>query len=128
MWDLQATYRKFNFNRLRPSLDEWIERLLSTKSDDNFLLYSQEVETLCKAAVRCFEKESCLLKLEPSNYHIVADLHGQFEDLQHILETHGLPPTTQYIFLGDYVSRLCGIFLSHPIRSSRPRRRRLVLL
>lgn len=105
MWDLQATYRNFSFNRLRPvQLDEWINRLLSTKLDDNFLLYCHEVETLCKAAVKVFTKEPCLLKLDPANYHIVGDVHGQYQDLQHIIETHGLPPATKYIFLGDYVS------------------------
>jgi len=105
MWDLQETYLNFSFNRLRPvQLDEWISRLLSTKRDDYFLLFSHEVETLCKAAVRVLKKEHCLLKLEPANYHIVGDVHGQYHDLLDIIETYGLPPTTKYIFLGDYVS------------------------
>jgi Serine-threonine protein phosphatase N-terminal domain len=106
MWDLHPTSLNFSFNRLKPNqLDEWIERLLSTKMDDNFLLYSHEVVSLCKAAVKLLKKEPCLLKLDPAKYHIVGDVHGQYQDLQRIITTHGLPPTTRYIFLGDYVSR-----------------------
>ena len=36
---------------------------------------------------------------------IVGDLHGNFHDLVRILLVNGLPPRTNYVFLGDYVDR-----------------------
>ena len=39
---------------------------------------------------------------------MVGDLHGQYYDLNHMLEKAGHPPNINYLFLGDYVDR--GIF------------------
>jgi protein phosphatase len=36
---------------------------------------------------------------------VVGDLHGQILDLYRILQVHGLPHSTKYLFLGDFVDR-----------------------
>lgn len=53
-----------------------------------------------------------LLKKEPSLVHVnppakvIGDLHGQFNDLLHIISQMGYPgPSQRFVFLGDYVDR-----------------------
>ena len=92
---------------VRPAqLDEWIERLLSTQTDDNFLLYRHEVQKLCQASTKALlERDATLLKLEPAHWVCVGDIHGQFHDLLGIFKHFGMPPATKYLFLGDYVGK-----------------------
>lgn len=52
-----------------------------------------------------------LFKDEPTLLHIEApilicgDIHGQYYDLLRVFMYGGMPPTSSYLFLGDYVDR-----------------------
>lgn len=45
-----------------------------------------------------------LLELSPP-VKIVGDTHGQYSDLIRLFQMSGLPPSSNYLFLGDYVDR-----------------------
>ena len=48
--------------------------------------------------------DNTLLRLDAPRV-IVGDIHGNLRALLHIFDTHGYPPDTRYLFLGDYVDR-----------------------
>ncbi|OHS99152.1 Ser/Thr protein phosphatase [Tritrichomonas foetus] len=61
---------------------------------------------LCQITLRTLkENATTLMRLDFEKAVVVGDLHGNFHDLIRILNTFGLPPQTQYVFLGDYVDR-----------------------
>jgi serine/threonine-protein phosphatase PP1 catalytic subunit len=64
----------------------------------------QQVKTICHLAGDIFLSQDPLLELEaPMN--VVGDIHGQYHDLLRLLEFGGMPPESNYLFLGDYVDR-----------------------
>ncbi|KAK8891551.1 hypothetical protein M9Y10_028764 [Tritrichomonas musculus] len=59
---------------------------------------------IIKTAQKILQSESSLLELH-GNFTVVGDIHGNIDDLLRIFERRGYPPTTNYLFLGDYVDR-----------------------
>jgi serine/threonine-protein phosphatase PP1 catalytic subunit len=59
---------------------------------------------LCVNMIDIFANEKSLLRLKPPLV-ICGDIHGQYSDLLRIFELAMYPPTSRYLFLGDYVDR-----------------------
>ena len=57
-----------------------------------------------KQVRQIFLNQPNLLMLKPP-VNVVGDIHGQFGDLLTIFTEGGFPPSTNYLFLGDYVDR-----------------------
>ena len=80
-------------------LDELICQVLECRP-----LSEPQMTRLCEKAREVLAKES--------NVHVVrapvtvcGDVHGQFHDLIELFKIGGLPPDTNYLFMGDYVDR-----------------------
>ncbi|KAJ2724932.1 putative serine/threonine protein phosphatase [Coemansia sp. Cherry 401B] len=105
---------------MKLDVDSCISRLYAGQ-----LLDEWEVTQIC-------EQTHVLLAAEPNVVPIsapvtvVGDVHGQFFDLLEIFQIGGPPPSTNYLFLGDYVDRghhsvetislLCALKLRYPQR------------
>ncbi|RRT85640.1 hypothetical protein GW17_00008668 [Ensete ventricosum] len=94
--------------------DELIQRLMDAKkskaSGKKVQLSELEIRSLCATAKGVFLSQPVLLELEaPINIcgetTCSGDVHGQFSDLLRLFEYGGVPPTSNYLFLGDYVDR-----------------------
>lgn len=62
------------------------------------------IQMIARRAREVIMSEPMLMRLQ-APIHVCGDIHGQIFDLVHVFETGGLPPTTNYLFLGDYVDR-----------------------
>lgn len=88
-------------------IDSAISRLLdvrNNKSGKTFCLKNNEIIYICYKVRDVLLEQSCLLELNPP-VNIVGDIHGQYDDLLRIFDILGYPPSTNYLFLGDYVDR-----------------------
>ncbi|GAN03490.1 metallo-dependent phosphatase [Mucor ambiguus] len=90
------------------NIDDYIHRLLeagyASKVSKQLCLKSSEVTAICRAAMDIFLSQPSLLELSPP-VKVVGDTHGQFTDLIRLFEMGGFPPSSNYLFLGDYVDR-----------------------
>ncbi|XP_054807395.1 serine/threonine-protein phosphatase PP1-like isoform X2 [Prosopis cineraria] len=87
-------------------LDSVINRLLEVRGRPGKLvnLAETEIRQLCFVSRDIFLRQPNLLELE-APIKICGDIHGQYPDLLRLLEYGGLPPRSNYLFLGDYVDR-----------------------
>lgn len=95
-------------NKKPLDLDATIQKLLdagySGKRTKNVILKNSEIHQICAIAGEIFMQQPSLVELSPP-VKIVGDVHGQFHDLIRMFEKCGFPPTSNYLFLGDYVDR-----------------------
>ena len=89
-------------------LDDMILRLLdagySTKVTKAVCLKNAEITAVCTAAKEVLLTQPALIELN-APVKIVGDIHGQYNDLIRLFEMCGFPPSSNFLFLGDYVDR-----------------------
>ncbi|EAY19344.1 Serine/threonine protein phosphatase PP1 isozyme 7, putative [Trichomonas vaginalis G3] len=90
-----------------PRLDRLLKKLQAAESlpkDTRIKMDVSDLNWLCNEAIKVFKSEPVLLSLK-SPITVCGDIHGQFYDLLKFMKMGGQPPTTNYLFLGDYVDR-----------------------
>lgn len=106
----QLNLRQNSFNTTKDVIDieDLIQRLLdagySGKRTKNVCLKNSEIQLVCAKAREIFLSQPSLLELSPP-VKVVGDVHGQYSDLIRVFTKCGFPPSTNYLFLGDYVDR-----------------------
>ena len=94
---------------LKPAdLDDMIKRLVDAgyagKVTKTVCLKNAEITAICNASRELFLSQPALIELSPP-VKIVGDVHGQYTDLIRMFEMCGFPPSSNFLFLGDYVDR-----------------------
>jgi serine/threonine-protein phosphatase PPG1 len=86
-------------------LDKFIEDLI----DERKLLSEEDVKNVCEKLKEILCHESNVLHIQ-APVTVVGDVHGQFSDVLEIFKIGGPCPSTNYLFLGDYVDRgVCSV-------------------
>ncbi|CAF1410167.1 unnamed protein product [Adineta ricciae] len=89
-------------------IDSLLERLLKGRqyysSCRPVPMLEEEIHFLCDASKDIFLNQPMLLELE-APIKICGNLFGQYTNLLRHFELNGFPPTTQYLFLGNYINR-----------------------
>ncbi|XP_022903579.1 serine/threonine-protein phosphatase PP1-gamma catalytic subunit B-like [Onthophagus taurus] len=88
------------------NVEEVINKLLTAKTNKSKggFLPETTLKALCLKSREILLSQPSLLELE-APLNIVGDIHGQYADLLDIFTQGGLPPQSNYLFLGDYVDR-----------------------
>jgi len=80
-------------------LDKWIEKVRQCN-----YLPEEDLKKLCQLVKDILIEESNVVPLQ-SPVTVCGDIHGQFHDLLELFKTGGEVPTTNYVFMGDFVDR-----------------------
>ena len=80
-------------------VDKWIEMLQSGSC-----ISEPDLKRLCTHVKNLLMEEANVQPVR-SPVTICGDIHGQFYDLLELFRTGGEPPSTNYIFMGDFVDR-----------------------
>ncbi|OMJ25716.1 Serine/threonine-protein phosphatase 4 catalytic subunit [Smittium culicis] len=81
------------------NLDKQIEKLYKCE-----IIPEDQVKDLCDKAREIFIEESNVQRVD-SPVTICGDIHGQFYDLQELFKVGSKCPSTNYLFMGDFVDR-----------------------
>lgn len=85
-------------------IDSIIRKLLNFKIGDKINLSITEIHYICTSALSVFKSQPMLIEIS-APVNICGDIHGQYHDLLRLFNKCGVPPKSNYIFLGDYVDR-----------------------
>lgn len=89
-------------------IDDLITRLLevghSGKVPKTIGVKTSEIQALCQLAREILLSQPSLIELS-APVKIVGDVHGQYTDLLRLFDMCGYPPSSNFLFLGDYVDR-----------------------
>lgn len=85
--------------KIYPMIDQILEKLNQTKTPTE-----AEVQLICELASEILLKEENVVSV-PAPVTICGDIHGQLFDLFELIKIGGMPPHTNYLFMGDYVDR-----------------------
>lgn len=78
--------------------------LLTTGKAGSPKIPNQDVLAIIAGVTKIFYGEPNILKLR-APINVCGDVHGQFPDFIQIFNNSEYPPTSKYLFLGDYVDR-----------------------
>lgn len=113
-----ATDGEFDVDKIIATLHAWRTAPSSTPPEQ---LTENDFNKLCALSQKIFLEQPSLLELSPP-LKVAGDLHGQFYDFLRLLDLGGLPPKSNYLFLGDYVDRgrfsleTIGLMLAYKIK------------
>merc|ERR1712136_704911 len=82
---------------LSKDLDQWVEQLNDCKQ-----LTENQVKTLTDKAKEILSKESNVQDVK-CPVTVCGDVHGEFHDLVELFRIGGDSPSTNYLFMGNYV-------------------------
>ena len=77
---------------------------IENKTPFRFNISSRVIIKLCELVKPILQGEANIIEIE-APVNVFGDIHGQFSDMIHFLEMTGLPPTNNFLFMGDYVDR-----------------------
>jgi len=80
-------------------IDKWIESLRK-----GMCIPESDLKKLCILVKEILMEEANVQPVR-SPVTICGDIHGQFYDMLELLRTGGEPPSTSYVFMGDFVDR-----------------------